>query len=248
MGFIFALPVKIAIFPAMNTVALIVAGGSGQRFGGDIPKQFELFAGKPLLAWTISRFEGASTIDSIVIVTPDDFLLYVNNQIVNQFEFKKVFKIVPGGESRTESVMKGLASLPISTGFVAIHDGVRPLIKPADIDLTVLEARNSRAAILGQAANDTIKRIRGGMIIATLERDNLFVAQTPQVFQYDLIMEAYKKGMEIGTSMTDDAAMVEAFGFKVKAVEATGLNPKLTTLADDQFIRYMLEREEEGGQ
>ncbi len=231
----------------MNTVALIVAGGSGQRFGGDIPKQFEIFAGQPLLAWTISRFEKASTIDSIVIVCAEDFLLHVNNQIVNQFGFKKVFKIVPGGSSRTESVQKGLASLPISTGFVAIHDGARPLVKPSDIDLTVLEARNSRAAILGQPATDTIKRAKAGMIISTLDRKTLFMAQTPQVFQYDLIIEAYKKGMKSDSEITDDASLVEAYGFKVKAVTATGVNPKLTTPADDQFIRFMLDREQEAG-
>lgn len=227
----------------MNTVALIVAGGSGERFGSDIPKQFEIFAGKPLLAWTISRFESATTIDSIVIVTAEDFLLHVNNQIVNPFGFKKVFKIVPGGQSRAESVMKGLKSLPVSTSFVAVHDGVRPLVKPSDIDLTVLEARNNRAAILGQPASDTVKRAKGGMIISTLERANLFMAQTPQVFQYDLIMEAYKKGLASESEKTDDAAMVEAYGFKVKAVTATGVNPKLTTPADEQFIRIMLERE-----
>ena len=226
-----------------KTVAIIVAGGSGERFGGDIPKQFQLFAERPLLAWTIARFEDASTIDEIVIVVAEDYLLYVNNQVVNPYGFTKVVKIVPGGASRTESVYKGLESLGASTSFVAVHDAVRPLVKASDIDLVVLEARNSRAAILGRPVAETIKRARDGMIMATVDRQNLFVAETPQAFQYDLLKEAYRKGMAANKPMTDDAAMVEALGFQVKLVNSTGPNPKLTTKDDSDFIKMMLERE-----
>ncbi|MDD4051808.1 MAG: 2-C-methyl-D-erythritol 4-phosphate cytidylyltransferase, partial [candidate division Zixibacteria bacterium] len=134
----------------MKTVALIVAGGSGERFGADTPKQYQLVAGRPLLAWTISRFEQAASIDQIVIVAAEDFLLYVNNQVVNPFSFAKVTKIVPGGSTRGESVRRGIDALPISTSYVAIHDGVRPLVKPSDIDAVVAEAQRHRAAILAR--------------------------------------------------------------------------------------------------
>ena len=227
----------------MKTVGLIVAGGSGERFGGDVPKQYQLIAGRPLLAWTIERFETASTIDQIAIVAAEDFLLYVNNQIVNPFGFKKVIKIVPGGQTRSESVMKGLETLPLSTSYVAIHDGVRPLVKPSDIDLVVLEARNHRAAILGRPVSETVKRARENMIMATLERENLFLAETPQAFQFDLIKEAYHQGMQKGLTATDDAAMVEAMGFKVRLVCSTGPNPKLTTADEYGFIKMRLEGE-----
>jgi 2-C-methyl-D-erythritol 4-phosphate cytidylyltransferase len=230
----------------MKTIALIVAGGSGERYGSDIPKQYQLVAGRQLLAWTISRFEQASTIDQIAIVVAEDYLLYVNNQIVDPYGFNKVLKIVPGGESRAESVLKGIESLPISTSFVAIHDGVRPLVKSSDVDLTVLEARNHRAAILGRPVSDTIKRVRADMIMATVDRSNLFLAETPQVFQYDLIKEAYLKGMKSGIIATDDAAYVEALGFMVKLVPSTGPNPKLTSPDDIDFIRMTLEREADG--
>lgn len=225
-----------------KTIALLVAGGSGERFGGDIPKQYRMVAGRPLMAWTIDRFERAGTIDEIVIVTAEDYLLYVNNQVVNPNGFKKVVKIVPGGENRTESVYKGLVSLPLSTGYVAVHDAVRPLVKPSDIDLVVLEARANRAAILGRPVAETVKRVRDDMIMATVDRQNLFLAETPQVFQYDLLREAYQKGIADKRPMTDDAAMVEAYGFKVKLVTSTGPNPKLTTIDDFDFIRMMLER------
>lgn len=229
-----------------KTFAIIVAGGVGERFGGEIPKQYQLIAGKPLLAWTIERFEKAKTIDEIAVVTAEDYLLHVNNQIVNKFKFAKVSKIVPGGENRTESVYKGLESLPLSTGFVAVHDAVRPLVKTEDIDLVVAEAHKHRAAILGRPVAETVKRVRDDLILATVDRQNLFLAETPQVFQHDLLKEAYKKGMAANKPMTDDAAMVEAYGFKVKLVQSTAPNPKLTTQDDCDFIRIMLERESGG--
>lgn len=227
----------------MTTIALIVAGGSGERFGGDIPKQYQLLAGRPVMSWTIARFESAETIDQIVLVVGENYLLHVNNTVVDPYGFMKVIKIVPGGESRTESVAKGLAALPSSTSFVAIHDAVRPLIKPKDIDAVVREAQQHRAAILGRPVTETVKRAREGMILATVDRTNLFIAETPQAFQYDLISEAHRKGAASGTKMTDDAALVEALGFMVRLVPSTGPNPKLTTGADADFIKIMLERE-----
>ncbi|MFH1701690.1 MAG: 2-C-methyl-D-erythritol 4-phosphate cytidylyltransferase [Candidatus Zixiibacteriota bacterium] len=227
----------------MKTYALIVAGGSGRRFGGGIPKQYQLVAGKPVISWTISRFEVAQTIDAIVIVAAEDYLLYVNNQVVNPYDFRKVAKIVPGGETRMESVMKGLESLPISAGFVAIHDSVRPLVKPSDIDLVTLEARNNRAAILARPVSETVKRSRDGVIMATIDRKNLYLAETPQVFQYDLIKEAYLKGKEKGLEATDDASLVENLGFMVKLIPSSGPNPKLTTKDDLKYFTMLLEGE-----
>jgi 2-C-methyl-D-erythritol 4-phosphate cytidylyltransferase len=227
----------------MKTTALIVAGGSGDRFGGDIPKQYQVIAGRPLLSWTVERFEKASTIDQIAIVASEEFLLYVNNQVVNPYDYKKVIKIIPGGETRAESVLNGLEALPLATSYVAVHDGVRPLVKPADIDSVVLEARSHRAAILGRTVSETVKRVRENMILATLDRRNLYLAETPQVFQYDLIKEAYQQGMKKGLPVTDDAGMVESLGFKVRLVPSTGPNPKLTTPDEHEFIKTMLERE-----
>jgi 2-C-methyl-D-erythritol 4-phosphate cytidylyltransferase len=226
----------------MSNIAIIVAGGSGERFGGDIPKQYRLAADRPLMTWTIARFEKAASIDRIVIVAGEDYLLHVTNTVINPYGFQKVFKIVPGGATRPESVLKGLESLPLATKYVAIHDAVRPLVKPADIDAVMNEAQIHRAAILARPASDTVKRAREGLIYATLDRDNLYLAETPQAFQYDLIREAYIKGMESGLKATDDAAMVEALGFKVRLVLSSGANPKLTTADDLAFIEMMLER------
>ena len=189
-------------------MALIVAGGRGERFGGTVPKQYQLIAGRPVLAWTISRFETAATIDQIVVVAAEEYLLHVNNVVINPYGFGKVMKIVPGGACREESVKRGLESLPLSTSYVAVHDAVRPLVKPSDIDAVVQEAQRHRAAILGRPATDTVKRVRQWMIFATLDRANLFLAETPQVFQYDLLKEALLHQGEFIIRATDDAALV----------------------------------------
>jgi len=230
-----------------KTIAIIVAGGSGARFGGDIPKQYLLVAGRPLLSWTISRFERASTVDQIVIVAAEDYLLYINNKVINPYGFQKVLKIVPGGATRAESVWKGIEAVPISTSHIAIHDAVRPLVRPSDIDAVVREAKSSRAAILGRPADETVKRARHGMVFATLDRANLYLAETPQVFQYDLIKEAYAKGLATGLAATDDAFMVEALGFPVRLVLTGGPNTKLTKPDDMEFVRMVLEKEAASG-
>lgn len=227
----------------MKTIALIVAAGHSTRFGGIIPKQFRDLHGRPLLAWTISRFEAASSISQIVVVVAEEHLLYTSQHVVDPYGFSKVFKIVIGGETRRESVLRGLNSLPISTQYVAIHDGARPLVTPADIDRVVATAIADRAAMLAVPATDTVKRVRDQFVLGTLERDSLYLAQTPQVFQYDLIIEAHR-AVPPENSVTDDAALVEARGFKVKVVEPRSPNPKVTTPEDFAYVDMLLKREE----
>jgi 2-C-methyl-D-erythritol 4-phosphate cytidylyltransferase len=221
----------------MKTIALIVAGGKSERFGGPVPKQYRELVGKPMLSWTISKFERASSIAQIVVVVGEEYLLHTSEKIVDPFGFSKVIKIVIGGETRTESVLRGLESLPISTQFVAIHDAARPLVSVDDIDRVVCVAESSRAAILAAPVADTIKRVRGDYVIATLDRPGLYQAQTPQVFQYDLIMQAHRDHQEEeeGISVTDDASLIEKRGFKVQVVEPSTPNFKITT-ADDLFL------------
>jgi 2-C-methyl-D-erythritol 4-phosphate cytidylyltransferase len=226
----------------MSTFALIVAAGSSVRFGGEIPKQFRTLIDRPLLAWTIERFEKAESIDHIAIVVAEEFLLHTNQKIVAPYGFTKVRKIVIGGETRSESVKKGLNALPLSTRFVAIHDGARPLVRPSDIDFVVKTAQAERAAILGIPATDTVKRVGGGYILATLDRQKLMMAQTPQVFQYDLIREGYQTAGDL-SSVTDDASLVEELGFKVKVCVPEGNNMKVTT-ADDLKLAAMIIRSE----
>lgn len=226
----------------MKTYALIVAAGRAVRFGGAVPKQFREVCGRPLLSWTVSRFEQAKAIDAIVVVVADEHLLYTSQKVIDPYGFTKVQKIVVGGDTRQESVLKGLKALPISTRLVAIHDGARPLTLPSDIDRVVETARAERAAMLAVPATDTVKRVRDGYILGTLERDSLYLAQTPQVFDYDLILEAHQSA-SAGQLVSDDAALIESRGFKVRVVEPTAPNLKVTTADDLAIVEALLRKE-----
>ena len=226
----------------MKTVALIVAGGKGLRFGGSVPKQFRNIHNRPLLAWTIAQFEEAEKIDDIVLVVPEEYLLFAHEKVSESFDFAKLSRIVTGGKTRQESVARGLE--PISTSFVAIHDGARPVISPDDINRVVDAAQKERAAILARPISDTVKRVEGGYIIATLDREKLFMAETPQVFQYDLIFSAHKEYAQIQPA-TDDACLVEARGFKVRTIVPTKPNIKVTDERDLSLAAFLLKDRDE---
>ncbi|MBK7141176.1 MAG: 2-C-methyl-D-erythritol 4-phosphate cytidylyltransferase [bacterium] len=224
----------------MSTTALIVAAGQSTRFGGEIPKQFVTVCGRPLLAWTISRFEAASSIDKIIVVVSSDYLMFTGDNVIDPFRFEKVYKIVSGGETRQESVLLGLQSMPANTEFVAIHDGARPLVLPSDIDLTVEMAREHEAAMLATAVTDTVKRVEDSVVVATLDRRKLFLAQTPQVFRYETIIAAHQ---EHQTSVTDDASLVEMRGVEVHVVPPHSSNLKVTTPDDLLMVEVLIEQE-----
>jgi len=224
----------------MKTAALIVAAGCSKRFGGPVPKQFYEVAGRPLLAWTVERFERAASIESIILVVAEEQLLYANEKVVDPYGYTKVTRIVPGGTSRQQSVLNGLERLPVSTELVAIHDGARSVTDPVDIDAVVMVAAEDRAAILAARVTDTVKRARDGYVLSTMDRNDLFLAQTPQVFSYDLIIEAHRRAAKEGREVTDDAALIEESGFKVRLVE-TGLpNLKVTRREDLKTVEAVL--------
>lgn len=223
----------------MKTIAIIVAGGSSNRFGEKIPKQFHTLAGKPLLTHTIDKFEKSSLVDQILVVVPQEFLNYTTDKIINQYDFKKVDKVVLGGETRQQSVKNGLEACPLNTDIVAIHDGARPLVSVNDINKVIETAMKEKAAILTSKITDTVKRVKNNYIISTLDRIDLFQAQTPQVFQYDVILNAHKN-YDGDETVTDDALLVEKKGFKIMVIEATSPNFKITTKDDLKLAELLL--------
>jgi 2-C-methyl-D-erythritol 4-phosphate cytidylyltransferase len=227
----------------MKTTALIVAAGSSVRFGGPIPKQFMPINWRPLLAWTVERFDKAQSISDIIVVVAEDQLIYVADKILFPYKLTKPLKIVPGGVTRQESVLRGLEQVPVSTKLVAIHDGARPLTSPHDIDAVVDLAGREKAAILAVRVPDTVKRVKDDYILSTQDRNDLWLAQTPQVFDYDLIIEAHRRVARDGVVVTDDAALVEASGFKVRVVEPKLANFKVTTREDLRAAEAMLKGE-----
>jgi 2-C-methyl-D-erythritol 4-phosphate cytidylyltransferase len=226
----------------MSTEAVIVAAGRAERFGGPLPKQFCILCGRPVLSWTISRLESAAAIDRIVVVVAEAYLRQTVEQIIDPFGFSKVTKVVSGGATRIESVRQGLKAVSGAAKLVAVHDGARPVVRPADIDRVVETARQEKAAMLALPATDTVKQVRGGYIEGTLDRNSLYLAQTPQVFARDLIMAAHRQTAP-GMAVTDDASLVEAQGVRVRIVEPSGPNLKITG-PDDLILAAALLNEE----
>ncbi|HEV2707028.1 MAG TPA: 2-C-methyl-D-erythritol 4-phosphate cytidylyltransferase [Pyrinomonadaceae bacterium] len=219
-------------------VAIIAAAGRGTRAGGGQAKQFRELRGVPIIIHTLQRFEQCRTIGEIIVVVPahdaEEF-----SASAEKFRLRKLARVVAGGETRTETVWRGLSAVSASEGFagvVAVHDGVRPFVMPGEIDRTVLAAEESGAAILAAPAVDTIKEgeLRTGVphVARTLERARLWHAQTPQCFRYELLRRAYEHALAEGIEATDDSALVERLGTEVRIVEGGAHNIKLTTAQD----------------
>ena len=226
----------------MKVKALIAAGGRGERIGGILPKQFVEIKKKPVLAYTVEKFEKCELIDEIILVVPEDYMSFCSYNIVDVGDFKKVKRILSGGKERQDSVYKGLLALPKDTDIVIIHDGVRPFISTEKIGKSIEMCKKEKAIILALPVNDTVKKVEEEYVVTTLDREKLWIAQTPQTFEYKLILEAYKKAIEDGFTGTDDSSLVERLGFKVRVLEGESQNIKITTPEDLTFAKRILER------
>src|SRR5260370_8540736 len=190
-------------------VAIVVAAGKGTRLSGVRPKQFLELGGVPIIIHTLRQFERSQQIDEIIAVLPHEetanFLSFAQD-----FGLKKVSRAVAGGAMRAQSVLSGLMTIS-QAEIVAVHDGVRPLVTPDEIDATVQAARANGAAILTAPAADTIKEIDGDRVIRTLPRANLRRALTPQCFRCNILNRAYNQLNEVeasGIEITDNTILV----------------------------------------
>lgn len=223
-----------------HITALITAAGKGLRMGRKTNKQFLHIGGQPVLAWTIRAFQRVEWISEIVIVAPENRLDYVKEEIVQQYGFSRVKRIVPGGRERQDSVFAGLQALQASAEWVFIHDGVRPFIQPDLLEQVYYVARRSGAAVVGYPSRDTVKRAREGRILHTEDRREIWLVQTPQVFQFSLIYQAYLHAQKEKFYGTDDAALVERMGKEVSVVEGDYYNIKITTPEDLRIAEFLL--------
>lgn len=229
----------------MKTVAIIVAGGSGKRIEGNLPKQFLMLGGKPILAHTIEKFERCDLVDEIILVVPESYLDYCSQVIADQYRFGKIRRITAGGEERQDSVYQGLKACSDSTSLVTIHDGVRPLVTPEIVATSIELCQNKKAVIVAVPVKDTIKQVENGLIITTLDRGKLWLVQTPQVFEYKLILEAHKRARKDNFVGTDDSALVERMGCEVSVLDGNYDNIKITT-AEDLLVAEKLLKAEPG--
>jgi len=210
--------------------AVIVAAGRASRMKG-ADKILSTLNGEPVIAHTVRVFQNCSQIGEIVIVTREDLLTQIQ-RICYQRGFDKVKVIVPGGETRVDSVMKGLDAVSKDMPLVAVHDGARPFVTQEIIERTILRAKSQHAAAPAVPVKDTIKVSEQHLVQDTPDRRKLFAVQTPQIFDFDLLRGALQKALEEKLPITDDCSAVEALGMSVYLTEGSDENIKITTPID----------------
>ena len=218
--------------------AIIVAAGDSRRMGFD--KLFAAIAGKPVIAHTIRAFERASSVDEIVVVGRENRHEEIKT-IVRDESFVKVQSIIPGGGQRQDSVRAGLDHLDSFARYVAVHDAARPLITPEQIERVFQRCADHGAATLAEPINDTLKRADADLIVTdSVDRHHLYAMQTPQIFERQLIEEAYRAVFAENLSVTDEVSSVERLGRKVVLVLNDDFNFKVTYPRDLPLADFIL--------
>lgn len=223
-----------------KVTAIILAGGSGTRMGGECKKQYMLLNGYPILYYSLKAFQ-ESPVDEILLVTNEES--YCREELIEKYHMDKVTKIVPGGEERYESVYNGLLETEDSS-YVLIHDGARPFVTREIILRCIEEVKVHKACVVGMPVKDTVKIVDDkGFASYTPERNYVYLVQTPQAFSYPLILKAYRKVIEEQVpGITDDGMVVEYLQEKkVKLIEGSYQNIKITTPEDYLTAKAFLE-------
>jgi len=223
----------------MSTGAILLCAGAGTRLGADLPKALVPLAGRPLFAWSLEALERCEAIDAIVVVGPVRQLRDLLS--ASGLAPRKVVAWAEGGAERQHSVARGLAAMPPEHDVIAVHDSARALLTPAIVARCVAAAREHGGAIAATPVADTLKQVSGDAITATVPRDGLWAAQTPQVFRRDWLESAHAVARE---AATDDAAIIQALGHPVRVVASDTPNPKITTPADLALAERWLRGEE----
>jgi 2-C-methyl-D-erythritol 4-phosphate cytidylyltransferase len=213
--------------------AIVLAGGMGKRMGSKVSKQYLKLCGKPVLYYSIKAFDEHPKVEEIVVVIRSGEEEIFEKEIFSKYRFRKKLKIVRGGEERSDSVGNGLLVLDNESEIVLIHDGVRPFLDGSIIDRNIEVCIETGACITGVASKDTVKVVDSSMdIVETPDRSLVFLAQTPQTFRREVIVEAIENVKCKGLKVTDDSMAVERLGVSVRVVEGSYENIKLTTPED----------------
>jgi 2-C-methyl-D-erythritol 4-phosphate cytidylyltransferase len=237
----------------MKAAVILPAAGLGTRMGkntaektGTSRKQFMLLEGSPILIHTVRKFAASPRVSEIIVAVRGDDVEWVAGMVGREFPGPRV-RVVEGGDSRQQSVENALRAVSPGTDLVAVHDAVRPFIDLETIHNVLDEAAETGAAIVGVPAVDTVKQVSRGTgharIRATLPREKLVMAQTPQVFRYDLLVRAFQSARDDGFAATDESSMVERLDVEVSVVPGSDRNIKITKPGDME-LAYLFFREE----
>ena len=218
------------------TAALIVAAGSASRMGFD--KLLAMLGGEPVILWTLRAFQECGDIDGIWVVAGEERGAKIKELAAGLTKFRG---IVPGGAERHLSVWNGLQALPEDCELVAVHDGARPLISPGQISRCLATASEMGAAASARRVTETVKRAdAAGLVTEAVERNGLWIMETPQVFRLAILKEAYAAVIHRGGVVTDEVSAVHGFGHPVQLVENLSQNPKITLPGDLETAARLL--------
>ena len=232
-----------------GTIAILPAAGFGTRMGGDSPKQFRLLDGVPVLLFTLRRLAACPAITEFLIATRGDEVEALGARLAGE-RLGRPLRMVSGGDTRQESVGNALAQAPQDAELILVHDAVRPLVTREQVERVIAEARTRRAAILGIPAMDTVKEVKRAslpgdvaLVTATIPRERVVLAQTPQVFEAALLREAFARAAADGFTASDEAGLVERLGHDVFVVLGSERNLKITRPGDLELAEFYLRQE-----
>jgi len=226
-----------------GTAIIVVAGGSGERFGRPGGKQLAELCGMPLLAHTVEACCSVPGIACVVVVAPAERMAEYRAAVADADTREVDVDFAPGGARRQDSVASGLSALPVSIGYIAVHDGARPLVQAdAFVGARALLDSDARldGVVVGYPVTDTLKRVENGQIIDTPDRSRYWAAQTPQLFRAAALRSAYAEAEEAAREATDDASVVEAAGGLVGVIEGARDNIKVTVESDLALVKAVL--------
>ncbi len=237
----------------MNHVtAILPAAGLGTRMGADTPKQFLSLDGIPVLLFTLRRLAACPAITDFIIATRAEEVESLTAS-VSAIKLGRPVHVVRGGDSRQDSVANALLNVPPEADLILVHDAVRPLVTVSQIERVIAEADACDAAILGIPAMDTVKEVKRAslpndvaLITATIPRERVVLAQTPQVFRAALLLEAFAKARQDGVSASDESGLVERMGRDVHVVVGSERNLKITRPGDMELAEFYLRQERAG--
>lgn len=228
----------------MKNFAVIAAAGSGERLHHSLSKMLMPISGKPLLSYTLAKFEESERINEIVLVVRAQDIYEIEQEVLKKNNYKKIKSVVIGGLTRQDSVYNGLMAIKEEDGVVCIHDGARPLIQQWMIEKTIEMISDYDGVILAIPTVDTIKQVKLEEMVVerTVDRSKFWMVQTPQVFRLKKIREYHERARQEKIHSTDDSAIIEYYGGKVVILHGSEENIKVTSITDLLLTEILLNR------